>query len=180
MTAGRLEALADAEALARRAAGLMAAAAQEAVAARGACHLRGTFYKAEQSGEIDPAQIDGKAELMIDYEDRSCILDTMILCRFFRDLVKWDELTELIAATTGLAFSKEELQLLANDITQKTRAYNLREGITREEDRLPKRLVREATKEGDGVTEGEIAALVADYNRIREGRSQARTVEVVS
>jgi 6-phosphogluconolactonase len=39
VTAGRLEALADAEALARRAAGLMAAAAQEALAARGAAAL---------------------------------------------------------------------------------------------------------------------------------------------
>lgn len=144
-----------------------------AVAARGACHLRGTFYKAEQSGEIDPAQIEGKAQLMIDYEDRSCILDTMILCRFFRDLVKWDELAELIASTTGLELSKEELELLANDITQKTRAYNLREGITREEDRLPKRLVREATKEGDRITEQEISDLIADYNRIRESRSRA-------
>jgi len=136
--------------------------------------LRGTFYKAEQSGEIDPAQIEGKAELMIDYEDRSCLVDTMVLCRFFRDLVKWDELSELIAATTGLELSKEELQTLANDITQKTRAYNLREGIGREEDRLPKRIVREATKEGDRITEEEISALIADYNRIREGRSQSQ------
>ncbi|MFP4430709.1 MAG: aldehyde ferredoxin oxidoreductase family protein [Spirochaetaceae bacterium] len=144
-----------------------------AVSARGACHLRGTFYKAEQSGEIDPAQIEGKAELMIDYEDRSCLLDTMILCRFFRDLVKWDELSELIAATTGLELTKEQLQSIANDITQKTRAYNLREGITRDEDRLPTRIVREATKEGNRITEQEISELIADYNRIRESRSEA-------
>ncbi len=143
-----------------------------AVAARGACHLRGTFYKAEQSGEIDPAQIEGKAELMIDYEDRSAILDTMILCRFFRDLVKWDELRELIAATTGLEFTKDELELLANEITQRTRAYNVREGILPDQDTLPKRLLKETTKEGDRITEEEIQTLVADYNRIRESRSR--------
>ncbi len=143
-----------------------------AVAARGACHLRGTFYKAEQSGEIAPDQIEGKAELMIDYEDRSAILDTMILCRFFRDLVKWDELRELIAATMGLEFTKEELELLANEITQRTRAYNVREGILPNQDTLPKRLLKEATKEGDRITEEEIQTLVADYNRIRESRGR--------
>ena len=36
-----------------------------ATAARGACHLRGTFYKAELSGEIPKDQIEGKEELQI-------------------------------------------------------------------------------------------------------------------
>jgi len=55
-------------------------------APRGACHLRTTFYKPELTGMIDPSQIEGKAELFIDYEDRMTIFDTLILCRFFRDL----------------------------------------------------------------------------------------------
>lgn len=37
---------------------------------RGACHLRATFYKPELSGMIAPDQIEGKAKLFIDFEDR--------------------------------------------------------------------------------------------------------------
>ena len=72
-----------------------------ATAARGACHLRATFYKAELSGEFDRDQISGKARAMIDYEDRATLFDSLILCRFFRDFVLWEELQMLIEATTG-------------------------------------------------------------------------------
>ena len=47
---------------------------------------------------IDPAQIEGKAKLFIDFEDRLTLFDTMILCRFFRDLYPWELLGELITA----------------------------------------------------------------------------------
>jgi aldehyde:ferredoxin oxidoreductase len=59
---------------------------------RGACHLRTTFYKPELAGMIPPEQIEGKAEMLVDYEDRLNIFDTLILCRFYRDLYPWEEL----------------------------------------------------------------------------------------
>jgi hypothetical protein len=85
-----------------------------ATAARGACHLRGTFYKAELSGQIDKDQIAGKAELMIDYEDRAALFDSLILCRFFRDFISWQELSLIIEAATGLSYDKTDLENLAN------------------------------------------------------------------
>jgi len=60
-----------------------------ATSARGACHLRGTFYKAELSGEIEKDRIAGKAALLVDYEDRAALFDCLILCRFFRDFISW-------------------------------------------------------------------------------------------
>ena len=56
-----------------------------AVADRGACHLRTTFYKPELSGMIDPQSNQGKAELFLEYEDRLALFDCLIICRFFRD-----------------------------------------------------------------------------------------------
>ena len=141
-----------------------------ATAARGACHLRGTFYKPELSGEIAPDQIEDKARLLVDYEDRSAIYDCLILCRFFRDLILWPELKSIIKATTGLDFSQEEIEVFANNVTQQSREYNLREGIGVAEDTLPKRLLTEATAEGATITEEEIDTLVADYNNIRNSR----------
>ncbi|WP_319415342.1 aldehyde ferredoxin oxidoreductase family protein [Marispirochaeta aestuarii] len=143
-----------------------------ATSPRGACHLRGTFYKAELTGEVDPEEISGKARYHIDYEDRAALFDSMILCRFFRDFYLWDELSEMIEATTGMKMDKEELELLANQITQKTRAFNRREGIGPEQDTLPKRLLKEATKEGAVLTEADLQIMIQEYNNIRKERDE--------
>ncbi len=141
-----------------------------AVSVRGACHLRGTFYKAELSGQIDPSQIEGKAELFIDYEDRAALLDSLILCRFFRDFFLWDELSMLIKGTTGMDLTKAQLEKIANRITQLARSYNTREGLGPETDTLPARLFREPTKEGAVLREEELQYMLKEYNAIRHSR----------
>jgi aldehyde:ferredoxin oxidoreductase len=141
-----------------------------ATAARGACHLRGTFYKAELSGEIPKEQIKGKAELQIDYEDRAALFDSLILCRFFRDFIKWDELTVLIDGATGMRLSKAQLQLMANRITGRTRRYNLREGIDSSYDTLPPRLIENPTEEGVSISRKDLGTLIEEYNQIRMDR----------
>ena len=138
-----------------------------ATSARGACHLRGTFYKAELSGLEDRERIRGKAAHLVDYEDRAALFDCLILCRFFRDLVLWEELAAVIAASTGLVFSRRELEVLANEITESTRAFNLREGLTAADDTLPPRLLREPTAEGASLRPEDLAVMVGEYNAIR-------------
>jgi aldehyde:ferredoxin oxidoreductase len=149
-----------------------------ATAARGACHLRGTFYKAELSGEMDPEQIEGKAELQIDYEDRSAIFDTLILCRFFRDFILWDELIDLVKGSTGLSFTKEELELFANRLTQDTRRYNLREGVGSSEDTLPPWILKHANDEGASLTDSQLETMIKEYNKIREERYEKTETKV--
>ena len=144
-----------------------------ATSARGACHLRGTFYKAELSGEIPKEQIVGKAKLHIDYEDRAALFDSLILCRFFRDFILWDELAMLIKALTGIKFNKKELEILANTITQKTRRYNTREGLDSSTDILPKRFLKEATQEGAVLDAQELEIMLKEYNHIRKKKEDA-------
>jgi aldehyde:ferredoxin oxidoreductase len=138
-----------------------------AVSDRGACHLRSTFYKPELSGMIDPDRIDGKAELFVDFEDRCTLFDALVLCRFYRDLYPWEALSDIIAMTTGMRMAKPELRALAGRITDSTRRFNLGEGLTAADDRLPRRLLNQALPEGGRVTEQEVGTLVADYYRIR-------------
>ena len=145
-----------------------------ATAARGACHLRGTFYKAELSGQIDKNEISGKARLQIDYEDRAALFDSLILCRFFRDFILWDELAMLIEATTGMSLNKHELEILANAITQRTRAYNLREGLAESTDTLPKRFLTEPTQEGAALNAQDLEIMIKEYNEIRRKRFEKR------
>jgi len=143
-----------------------------AVSVRGACHLRATFYKAELSGQIDPSQIEGKAKLFIDYEDRAALFDSMILCRFFRDFFLWDELSMLIKGTTGMDLDKEQLERIANRIIQLARSYNTREGLGPETDTLPQRFFREPTKEGAALREEELQYMLKEYNTIRRSREK--------
>ncbi|GBC62903.1 aldehyde:ferredoxin oxidoreductase [Desulfonema ishimotonii] len=138
-----------------------------AVSDRGACHLRSTFYKAELSGMIDPNQIEGKAEMFIDFESRCTLFDCLILCRFYRDFYPWEELGKIIAMTTGIELDQEGLSQLAARVTDNTRRFNIREGLTVADDRLPKRFLKERIKGDRIVTEDEIQTLVQDYYHLR-------------
>ena len=134
---------------------------------RGACHLRTTFYKPELSGIIPPDQIENKAELLIDYEDRLNIFDTMILCRFYRDLYTWDEFLSVIPHLTGQEIDLETLKKQAAHISTMTRLFNIREGWQPEMDRLPKRLHKEALPSGQKLTSEEMEIMLGEYNRLR-------------
>ncbi|MBF0209574.1 MAG: aldehyde ferredoxin oxidoreductase family protein [Desulfamplus sp.] len=137
------------------------------VSPRGACHLRSTFYKPELSGVIDPDQIENKAELFIDFEDRCTLFDTLILCRFYRDFYPWEELGKIIEMTTGMSLSKDELQAVAARVTDNTRRFNIREGLTFKDDRLPKRLISEKLEDGKEITSEQVEYLVKDYYQLR-------------
>jgi len=138
-----------------------------ATSVRGACHLRATFYKPELSGMISPDQIEGKAELFVDFEDRLTIFDTLVLCRFYRDLYPWEILEEIIHALTGIDSSKEALRARATSISTIIRRFNLREGLTSEDEWLPKRLFRKLEKTGHEIKPEELEYMLKDYYRLR-------------
>ena len=142
---------------------------------RGACHLRATFYKPELSGMIDPDQIAGKAELFIDFEDRLIVADCLITCRFYRDLYPWEELSRIVHMTTGLNWGKEEISRFAGRVLSRCREFNLREGMTPEDDSLPSRFHNEPLPEsGKAISEDDFNRLRRDYYRLRGWDEQGR------
>jgi aldehyde:ferredoxin oxidoreductase len=138
-----------------------------AISDRGACHLRATFYKPELTNMIPPAQIKGKARMLIDFEDRHTLFDTLILCRFYRDLYPWEVISRIIRVTTGLDLDQAGLQALAGDVTNSARRFNLREGLEPKHDSLPKRMHKEPLEKGQIITQGELEQLRSDYYRLR-------------
>jgi aldehyde:ferredoxin oxidoreductase len=134
---------------------------------RGACHLRATFYKPELTGMIPPDQIEGKAELFVDFEDRLTIFDTLVFCRFYRDLYLWDVLGEIIHALTGLNADKEALRARAATISTLVRRFNLREGLVPEDDWLSKGLFRKLEKTGHEIKAEDLEYMLKDYYRLR-------------
>ncbi|WP_240986600.1 aldehyde ferredoxin oxidoreductase family protein [Acididesulfobacillus acetoxydans] len=139
-----------------------------ATSTRGACHLRATFYKAELGGLIDPGIVEGKAELFIDFENRLTLFNTQILCVFYRDLILWPDLVQLVKGITGRDCTQAELEAAANRIVTLTRVFNAREGATKDLDTLPARLFREPINEGaNRITPKELQYMVDNYYRLR-------------
>lgn len=134
---------------------------------RGACHLRATFYKPELAGMIPPGQVENKAELFIDFEDRLTLFDTLILCRFYRDFYPWDEIRQVIAMVTGMDLNESDLRKKAASICTLVRRFNLREGLQPGDDRLPARLHRELEKTGHRITTDELEYMLRDYYLLR-------------
>ena len=139
-----------------------------ATADRGACHLRATIYKAELSGMIEPDQIEGKAEMLVDFEDRHTLFDSLILCRFFRDLYQWDTISKIVEGTTGIKANQNRLRTIAANITNKVREFNLREGMLKSSDTLPERFFQERLADsGKVLRKPDFDSMLSDYYRLR-------------
>jgi len=135
---------------------------------RGACHLRATFYKSELSGQIDPGQVKGKAKLFVDYEDKMTLFDALILCRFYRDLITWKDLQEIIKSTCNLSLKKKELKTMASEIINLARAFNQREGVTKKDDKLPRRFFREVLQETEKTIQPrDMEVMLKEYYQLR-------------
>ncbi|MGH2762865.1 MAG: aldehyde ferredoxin oxidoreductase C-terminal domain-containing protein, partial [Thermoleophilaceae bacterium] len=125
---------------------LQAMALGLAVNARGADHNRSGAYEADLSGELDRlAGGAAHAGAAIETEDRAAAMDSLILCKFLRGVFAepWPEWAALLAPVTGWEVDEAELKRTARRIVLAKRLYNLREGWTRSEDRLPDRFLSE-------------------------------------
>ncbi len=138
-----------------------------AVSPRGACHMRATFYKPELFGQIPMEQIEGKAVLFKDYEDRLTLMDCLIACRFYRDLYMWDEMAQIVEFTTGMALGKSGMEAAADHVANLVRKFNLREGMGPKEETLPQRFHTEPLENGDIITPDELDRLKAEYYKLR-------------
>jgi aldehyde:ferredoxin oxidoreductase len=135
---------------------------------RGACHARTTAFKGEFAGLVALDQIEGKAAMLVDFEDRLTLMDAMIGCRFYRDLYLWDEFSQIIKITTGMELDKSGLQQIAANIRDATRLFNLREGITHKDDTLPDRFFEQGIgPEKKVISREDFARMKKDYYDIR-------------
>jgi aldehyde:ferredoxin oxidoreductase len=136
---------------------------------RGACHLRSTFYKAELAGMIPSDQMEGKAKLFLEFEDRFNIHDSLILCRFYRDIYwDWNYLSTIVEVTTGLKLDENGLRKISSTIQNETRKFNLREGITAKDDTLPKRFFDEPLgKDEKTIRREDFQKMLQDYYALR-------------
>jgi aldehyde:ferredoxin oxidoreductase len=122
---------------------------------RGACHMRGNMLGPEVLGLpklVHRLQVQGKAGIVILHQNGAAAIDSLVLCKFTNMAVSEEYLARVLSAVTGVQYSTGDLMRLGERIWNLERLYNLREGFTRAEDTLPRRLLEEPVV--DGPTKG--------------------------
>ena len=144
---------------------------------RGGCHQRAFPILFEVGGETwkgqsyDRLALDGKAQLLAEVQNRLAGLDTLITCDFARYAIKDQTYLELLAAATGRLMTLDELYCLGERIWNLTRLFNLKAGMTKEDEDLPRRFKEEPLPDGPAAghrfTDEDIERLRSEYYAVR-------------
>lgn len=141
------------------------------MSSRGACHMRASFVRAELSGLIPADAVEGKAALYVDWENRFALMDCMIFCRFYRELLDWDFLTRIVNAALGFGYTSQDLARIANQIITETHQFNEERGFGPEKEKLPKWITQQPIKRRDGteatISDEQLEFMRRDYYAVR-------------
>ena len=146
----------------------------------GADHNRGYAFQ-EIFGipipyEVDRFSVEGKGKLTKWNQDvRSATCDAPTMCAFLLDMavpaIATQNTANLMDAITGLRYTPEEVQAVGERINNLARAFNVREGFTRDDDTLPDRLMTEPLKEGGSkghfISKDDLKQMLDEYYRER-------------
>ncbi|MEM1585841.1 MAG: aldehyde ferredoxin oxidoreductase family protein [Candidatus Bathyarchaeia archaeon] len=141
---------------------------QYAVSERGACHLRGLSMLPARGillpdigfdKQVNGFTIEGKAHLVKVMQDVCRIVDALGLCKFIYLFggVPLRELPRLYTAVTGWEMTLDDLIRAGERIWILQRIFNVRMGVRRKDDILPKRFLEEPLNEG--AAKGQIIEL---------------------
>jgi aldehyde:ferredoxin oxidoreductase len=123
---------------------------------RGGCHHAGGYVIHAElvSGNFDRMAIKGKAPLVRMARDLRAVMDSAIYCAFLATAYRLDVAAEMIRAATGWDTDEKELATAGERISNIERMFNVHEGIRREDDTLPLRVLEEPLP--DGPSKGSI------------------------
>lgn len=134
-----------------------------AVASRGGDHLRSEPFielsddpkRGEEMFGVPEATLrlayKGKGKLVSYFEDWCAVIDALEPCKNIMqnmEILTFDRAAEVVEAVTGLKMSAEEVRRAGERIVNIERAYNVREGMSRSDDTLPRRFREESLSEG--------------------------------
>lgn len=121
-----------------------ATALSYAVSPRGACHRRAWPPVVEVLGGQERYVMENKAATVKKLADENAVLHSLLVCDF---PAKWiplglEEYSKYLTLATGEDWTGEELWTVANRIETQIRLFNNREGLSRKDDWLPKRILK--------------------------------------
>jgi len=146
-------------------------ALEYATSNRGGCHVRGYMISPEILGspeKIDPFVTEGKAQWVKTFQDLTAVIDSEGLCLFSSFALGGDDYAALLSAVTGVEYSVGEALKAGERIWNLERLWNLKLGLTKADDTLPPRFLKEPMPEG--AAKGQIAHLditLPEYYKLR-------------
>lgn len=138
-----------------------------ATTGRGADHNKAFTVAAEflgVLGDYDRYDTTGKPHLVKMMQDSTAIIDSLIMCMFTVDLgISVELYARCGSLPTGMDLSTEDVYTIGERISTVERLFNLREGFTRDDDRLPPRFAAEAAPSDPGGHTVDVASLMDEY-----------------
>jgi aldehyde:ferredoxin oxidoreductase len=153
-----------------------------AIASRGGDHLRAEPYF-ELTGRMEEAkrrfgtekaadrlEEEGKAALVIYSEKIALLTDCLTMCKnigLCMDVLNLERVSVLLKAGTGLDYAPEYLDKILADAIDRDHAFNRSLGMTRKDDTLPERFIKEPLPRGPtkGATV-DIQKMVDEYYKL--------------
>lgn len=118
---------------------------------RGACHLRSYTVASEVLGipvKTDPLVTEGKPDLVMAFQDATAAFDASGLCIFTSFAWGLGDIQPQIDAACEGDWSLEKLSAVGERIWNMEKLFNLKAGLTKDDDKLPERLTSEPAQEG--------------------------------
>ncbi|MFC1860893.1 aldehyde ferredoxin oxidoreductase family protein [Chloroflexota bacterium] len=128
---------------------------------RGGCHKSGGSCNAQAVRELATGDkrylTEGKAAITKAVRENRVVADSAILCIFPQGAISNETLAELLSAATGNKLNTDDIYRLGERGSNIERAFNIREGVRRNWDTLPSRLLNESVK--SGPNQGQVVEL---------------------
>jgi len=93
-------------------------------------------------------QIEGKGALVKNGTIQRILIDSAVVCSFPRRKIGTQSIVSMINSVTGKNFSTDDIQTIGLRVATIERMFNIREGLGREDDYLPGRLLTDPLPEG--------------------------------
>jgi len=137
---------------------------------RGACHQRAWTVRAEiQGGLGDRFSVEGRPKFVKETQDERAMCFSLVLCDFMP--LEVSSFIELLNTAAGFELTEPEYLRSGERIWNLTRAFNVREGASRPDDRLPSRFTEEPLPSGPAsgqrVTPAMLGTMLDKYYTLR-------------
>lgn len=151
--------------------GLQGMGLEYATSNRGGCHVRGYLTSPEALGipeKADPLETQGKAQLLKTFQDLTAVVDSSDICLFTTFALGLPEIAEMLRETIGLEISDEEILQAGERIWNLEKLFNLEAGLTKKDDTLPPRLLKEPLTSGPAKGKVvELETMLEEYYQLR-------------
>jgi len=133
---------------------------------RGACHRNA--HEADLLGDDNFTATEGKAQRVKENQNMIAVIDSMGMCQLALNALYLEDILPLLSGTTGRDYTVEDALVIGERIWNTERLFNLKAGLTGEDDTVSRRMLEEPMS--TGPAEGNVLRLgemLPEYYRLR-------------